>query len=435
MPPIPRSTFRRRLNTLDAAALAAFVRALWRARGFEATVEDGIVRVDPPAETADSRSLVVHRVPYLAGRFMLPWRASIEDTADDEAIVVTNAPASVLRRDLDPDPVIIDADDLYDIAFYAIPRDRCRALLSEHLDIDEAIRPPDDRTLVSPSGRRSLHVAIWLLVAVVVLALVAGGALTAGIGGQSSLGSSGAPVESVTPLPPTDTPASPTTTATSAMSMLAPGVTRDGRLNPGRLAAAHEDAITGRAYTWTLTYREYGPNHTVLMNETVRVSTPSFYRITTNRDGEPLLSPPISDREVYANTRARYERIVTDDAVQYEERPIDGHSRVAGRNANRAETYIIQYLSGDASTYAGIESRGDRTLFILKTTGDPRPEITNATTIAWIDDTGLVYELRRHHQPAGREDVTVEVTWRYSRIGNTTVSPPVWFTRVESGAQ
>ncbi|MFB6148361.1 MAG: hypothetical protein ABEJ48_01730 [Halobacteriales archaeon] len=435
MPPIPRSTFRRRLNTLDAPDLAAFVRDLWAARGFEATVDDETVRVERPSTDAEARTFVIRRVPSLLGRFTVPWNRSIASPDRDDACIVTNAPTQAIRRELDDDITIIDADDLYDIAFYAIPREQCSALLDDHLDITDVTVPPADRSAGPASDRRTIHVAVWVLVGVIVLGLVAGGLLTTGIGARSSLVSSDATIDSVTPLPATDTPAPSTVTATSSMSMLAPGVTRDGQLNPARLAAAHEDAITGRAYTWTLTYREYGPNQTVIMNETVRVSTPTFYLITVDRNGEPLLPTPISDREVYANTRMRYERILTADAVQYQERPIDGHSRVAGRNANRAETYIIQYLSGDSSMYAGIESRGDRTLFILKTTGDPRPEITNATTIAWIDDTGLVYELRRQHQPAGRADVTVEITWKYTRIGNTTVSPPSWFTKIQSGAQ
>lgn len=432
MPSIHPSTFRRRLRGLDIDDFVAFIEELWSARGYETHIDGNLCRVNRPDEPdTTERTFLLHHTTYIAGQFTLPWeRAAGENRrATDPATVVTNASERSVRRSLDADIEVIDADDLYEIALYAIPRQRCREIFREYLDIEGPVRPPEyqwNRGTASEDTASS--VAVWGLVALIAVILGAGVVHTGGLSAQPLIDTAdgvGVNEGTLTSIPQPTT--SPTVTATPTPTMLAPGVTEGGTLKVASLAKAHKLVITGRSYTWRLSYREYGPNRTVTLNETVRVVAPAIYRNDIHRNGTPRFVHPISQEEYYANDRFRFERTVDDNGTHYQRSAIDNYGYLLGRNANRAGKVIRRYLTVERSTIIGTELHNGRTIYIIEATGDQRIDILNATTVVWIDEDGFVYRLHRTHQPAGMDNVTVEFTFRYANLSNTEIDPPPWY--------
>ncbi|MFB6299953.1 MAG: hypothetical protein ABEH65_06790 [Halobacteriales archaeon] len=431
MPSIRPATFRRRLRLLEADDFVAFVADLWSARGYETCIDGESCRVKrPEGSDTSERTLAVVYTPYIVGQFRGPWRRTVDagsQTADAD-VIVTNASARSVRRSIDADVSIIDADDLYEIALYAIPRHRCRSLFREYLDIDGPIRPPADHGRQAVASEEIVSgVAVWSLIALLVVAL---GAvfLTTGLSTQISPGSAPATeIEGKTPTPVTRSTPSPTVTATPARTMLAPGLAEDGTLNATSLARAHKLVITGRSYTWVMRYREHAPNRTVTLNETVRVAAPAMYRSDVTHNGTPRFDHPISQRDYYANDRFRFERYVRNNETHYQRATIDNYGYFVGRNANRAGGVLRRYLATEHSRIVGTEQRHCQTVYVVKATGDRRLNIINATTVVWIDNNGFVYRLHRTHQPTGTDDVTVEFTYRYVNVSNTRVDPPPWY--------
>ncbi|MFB6174325.1 MAG: hypothetical protein ABEI39_06755, partial [Halobacteriales archaeon] len=135
---VARSEFRRRLRRLDEQEFGAFVAALWRARGAEVRRE---------GTTLEAR----HR--GRRERIHLDWRPWWGRWAGGTA--PTNADV-VVRNTAGGDPDVpsrvVDADDLYDLAAYAIDRGRgdelCRSYLGHPLTGSAADSPPMDRRRV-----------------------------------------------------------------------------------------------------------------------------------------------------------------------------------------------------------------------------------------------------------------------------------------------
>ncbi|MFB6161670.1 MAG: hypothetical protein ABEJ61_10945, partial [Haloferacaceae archaeon] len=266
---------------------------------------------------------------------------------------------------------------------------------------------------------------------------------------------------------------------------LAPGVDDDGVDSVLSLQRAHVAAVRNRSYTWRLTYRERPTDlrtAAAVRTRTVRVASRTRFHETTTGRGEistPFLEIP--RREVYADGTARYVRRRPTRAGRAGDRARGGTSDRtgttnataaangtasttatgtatapnltppttptaaanrtvtrdpvltnddAGEYADRAGRYVRWFLSGnrdDAETVV----RDGTTLVRVTVRGIPYPGIDDYTVTALVTDSGFVPELRVSYTRPVR-DVAVEITSRYTRVGETTVAPPAWYERARN---
>ncbi|WP_101297002.1 hypothetical protein [Halegenticoccus soli] len=190
MRPLGSEAFGRELRRLDAAALARFVADLWRARGWEATVEGDLVRVERDSPAPERRTLAVAR--------RIPPPDALARFADgDVDAVVTSARVpedrrsrvSEGRRSRAPEsrragdsarPAIFGAEALHEMALYAVDRDEFDALCRRYFGRSGLVDPPSDPDEPSSNRDGSPHARsparALTIAAVVALVLVLGAA-------------------------------------------------------------------------------------------------------------------------------------------------------------------------------------------------------------------------------------------------------------------
>ncbi|MFK8214365.1 hypothetical protein [Haloferax volcanii] len=431
-----RQSRRSRFGDLIRAAAPSdrrrFLAALWTARGWETTVEDGLVIARRGDRT--ERLAVAPR-----GRFRLSL-----SVPDEATVVVALGDPTRTRREAPDDARILALDDLFDLVRYGLPAGRGDDLVADHFGVRLDDLPADDRgvgargadeaggAVVAPLSRplSSLPVAPLVFVALLLAAVV----VTAGPGGVPVLGEALGGHGSSTPTPAATTPEP---TPTPEPRAVAPGVTTASVENATRLAAAHRRAAANRSYRWTLRYREsIAGDETGREVEAVRVEAPNVYVSEVERAGQLRAFPrPTASEDAYADGATRYARRPAEpDGVAA--RVLDPDVRDGpGRQASRAARYLDWYLSTDETSVTRVESVTNATaesgtaLYRVQGRGTDFPRSRGYRVEAIVEEDGFVRSMRVAYET--RDGLGVEVWFAYDAVGGTTVTRPAWLDRAD----
>jgi hypothetical protein len=397
---------------VDGSGLAAFVAALRRARGEDATADGDRVA------TGDGPDLVAHAPPR-----WLPVGAAVAGVDPPTgAAVVTPSPA-VADRLRARGVAVVGPATLRDRLLYGLERPAAEALCREHLGrslADGPPRRPVDRlraVLAGPAGAAAVAVAVLVLVAAVVAGAGAGGGADGRPDGAATAAPrTAAPLES-TPVDRVEEVGAPP---------VAPGLTTEGVANRSALTAAHAAALEGRSYQWLLVYRAgmTGSNPVLGRNNVserlttalVENGSRSLVRASGDADG-PVRVLPFGARAVYTDGR---ERAVRSAVVR--EPPTVSRDRVApgaaGWPADAAARVVDWALRGRESDVVAAETEDGRTVYRLVATGP------GVRVEADVTDAGLVTELVVvRGSPDGTRSV---LRFRYVGFDDTTVEAPAW---------
>ncbi|WP_338741297.1 hypothetical protein [Haloplanus salilacus] len=488
MPP-SSAAFRELLDGLDPDALAAFVAALYEARGRETDRVDGDVLV---SDGEGTRRLAVRRGAD-------PSTAASD--ADADAVVIP-----IVADDDD----VVDADDLRRMSLYAVDDpDRTRLFrrffgvtpdeVGDETDPDTrgaggdptrstSPRPTTDESPPSTTsavtdrddthrpgvGRSSddsaaddaddlpvrgplLFGVLLLLAAVVGLAVGPGtGVLPTTDGGTAGDAA------------PNDTTATPTPTADPAgvsnrdppldasdvedvggsagavEGPYPPGVDADGIENASALATAHREELSGRSYRLSVVDREFvGGQPTAAAWERTVVESPTRYRSTVEVAGTFREKPRgVADATTYADGTERFVRLTAetdaDGTIRFVDRNSDdgtaggdGWRSVAITReddpfATRTASYLRRALDVENSRLLGAyERHGTRYVWIELRARPPSGAVTLGSVL--VDERGLVHEHHREYAyvPIGESSVRTTTTVRIT-TGNVTADPPSW---------
>jgi len=261
---------------------------------------------------------------------------------------------------------------------------------------------------------------------------------------------------------PTTTPApvpTPPPTATPVPE-LAPGLTVRGVVDPGRLAAAHLDALGGNttggpSYTLRSTYVER------YRNGTVRARVDTHHAVATSRSYHRVRWTGHAKRvyglEPPAPPRGRAETFCTDGRCLRAVTTADATASVADPAAN-GTTYREggvfgpvfvtvtdrQQVSGLFGTLAtavtGEVVRNGTTYYRLEATGVSNPAVLDfpqeggvrdISFVALVSPSGLIRDYRLSYvDERGQVTVRVVRTARFAAVGTTTVERPPWYDTV-----
>lgn len=179
--PISRATFRRLLRRLSDAEFRRFVADLWEARGWKTTLEEHGVIATRERANANERVLRTISLPVVR----LPFRRIVDGSeCNENDVVIVNRPASERTETTarENGARLLDADDLYELAFYGIDRATLEDIFHEYFGRSSVTGPPSgmaavraaapDRVTTVLSGNAPITIT---LVIVLVSALVVGG--------------------------------------------------------------------------------------------------------------------------------------------------------------------------------------------------------------------------------------------------------------------
>lgn len=234
------------------------------------------------------------------------------------------------------------------------------------------------------------------------------------------------------PIPPTGTPTE------RPERHLAPGLTRDGVVDPFALAAAHREALSTQSYTVVTNTTIHGPNGTLrTVDRTVAVAaggTPYHLVETSESDSSYPVTAVAGRVEIWFAGRPALFRVGTEN-VSYREGttaslggPVGdttGHDRLVGYYGS-VERWAVRELPdgpGDSLVLESRESPDPAVLDLPLLVSDPR----DATLRVVVTKDGRVVTTRvRHVATFDGERVEVVRRVRYEAVGNTTVAEPAW---------
>ena len=417
----------------DAAGRARFLAALERARGRETGVSGSLVRVTAAGRP---RLIAVHDPGPgpLRGSVPRPDGLALDDL---DAVV---SPRRDPGLDLPAGVALHDADDLRAATLYAVPPAARDDLLDR---LASGVARPG--RLLTVETALVAGAALLLVAALVTAPSNVGAGAGVGLDGPSRSAVSAPPAAAGAPSasPASTDAATPAPTATGAglppWVNLPPGVARDGVADERTLAAAHARTVRSRSYRLTVTHREYVDGRpTAVRTETVVVEDGDRYASRIRGFGRLTeRSLVLSRAEWYAAGAdgPRFRRpvdLTTGRSADPVERvaPGDGGARFAAR----VERYLVWSLSVRSSRVADVGRADGRSYLWLTYRGDDYAGVSAVNGSAVVDARGMVHELRRRYAVPDREGVTVAVTVRYERVGETTVSPPSWAPANGAGA-
>ncbi|MFB6102133.1 MAG: hypothetical protein ABEJ73_06160 [Haloplanus sp.] len=480
---VSRAAFRRLLDGLDDAELAAFVAAVYDARGWETEHDDGIVVTPPGAgrprrlavpgdgdhvatpvgdtatavDAADLREMVLYAVDAddrerLFRRFFDRDPADIDAATDDDGApnrrpgteTATDADGAPNRRpgtetatDADGAPTRTrDASDATGVTRHETPTAISDASGSA------TTREPESETGSDDEPSRTIR---WLTVGLTV-ALVGGVVAAAGpaLPSTTPTGEGGAAANG-TAMPDAGDeelgataegkegerlPVASGVRRVETTDDLPPGVADGGVVDASTLADAHEDALTDRSYRLRIVHREFADGELRgVAHERATIAASDRYRSRVRQLGALRHeSTVIGDGSAYANGETRYVRPLggrdTPESARTQSRVATATTE-PDRFADRTGRYVRWYLSVERSWLVGTTERNGTTLVRIAFAGDPWPGATNVTGRALIDEHGLVRVLRRTYVPANDPRVRVETTIRITP-GQVTVTRPEW---------
>ncbi|MFB6256308.1 MAG: hypothetical protein ABEH58_06210 [Haloplanus sp.] len=489
--PRPSDTFETVLDGLDPAERAAFVAAVYAARGWGSERTDTVVFVRPPGGAGDGRRLVPPGVEA-------PDDAAKLDPAELRESVryaVTSDERTRLCRqffDRPPDAVGLaaTAPETRPTAGDAPGDDRSG---SDASPVDDGVRPdathrterndagaaPASETVTdddgaAAGGRRTLAASRPLLAAGVVLACAIAvvlfvappGVIVGDSGPDGPTPALSTPNASDTPVAATTTPADERGTAPvpsnesvedSASGRLAvlersypPGVGVDGVENASALTAAHAAALSGRSYRLSVVVREFaGGRPTAVAWERTLVAGPARYRSRVRVAGT-FRRPPdaVAPTSTYADGTTRVVRVGSDTApdgrIRFADSPAGNGSDTRGHRITGPAPDADSFASRTASLLRGtlaqtetnvtgsFEDDGTTHFWVAVKSVSPVANVDRGTLL--IDERGVVREVRYTRTAVATDATTVRQTV-VIRItpGEVTVTPPPWYRPGDTG--
>lgn len=210
-----------------------------------------------------------------------------------------------------------------------------------------------------------------------------------------------------------------------------PAALRGPTVEPWELASGHAATLDGRSYTWVLqrertVLRGELPDARQAVTRVVRVANATTFRVdrsTRSPDGSVT-----NATTEYAAGGTVFERRPPDGPVR--SRPVERPRGDEGVVADRAEAVIARFVPGEA-TVTRRSAGGDRA-YLVSSQGPPPEAVRRLSdglvhsyrVDAVVRPDGRVGSLRARWREDSR--TVVEVTFRYRRVGNTTVEPPAW---------
>lgn len=447
-----RPTLATLLRGRSRREVAAFVAALYDARGVTTHVDDGVVVVD------GDRYVVV---PAGVAARVRDWLAGTPVGTADSVVAVDASRAETLATRYDV--VVLTPADLDRLARYGLDRETADAVVRDQLGVGlDAIRPAEEsrppgasaaaggadshaRTRSGsrrrdwaggfPFASRSVDVGVLLLVVVAVVLVTTSGSF--GLGGSLADPGNSEPRTPATIEPgaapdavgvanePRPTP--PANSSPADTDALAPGVTTDGITDANALAGAHARALSNRSYTWTLTYVEFiNGTESGRSVESVSVATSTVYVSNVSTDGFLNSRGPISSRSSYADG----ERLYRPTADGFDAEPISERGGV-GRHEGRAQQYYRILLDGQETSLVRTVLDTPR-LYVVNIEGTRASTVRNYTATAHVAPNGVVHYYSGSYcfvplGDAGSIGTCISLTMQYQAVGETTVEPPQWY--------
>ena len=442
-----RPTLAALLRGRSRASLAAFVGALYAARGAETHVDGGVVVVD------GDRVLVVagRRLAVLDG--VGARRAT--PSGIDRVVAVDAARAERIAARYDARAV--SAADLDGLARYGLDRAAADAVFREQFGRPvSAVEPGPTRA--DGTAQRAAHdhrspavlvgaVLVLVALATVSAALSGAGATAATFAWASEAVDSGPVLDTLAlgPVASDDEGASGgraietgarTTLAAAGTAgpggvesdrVLAPGLSVDGVTDADALAAAHAAALGNRSYRWELGYVEsVNGSVTARGTETVRVGSRQRFVSAVEWAGDPVGLTPVAARPAYADGAVRYRPSTADGGVV--SRPL-GDVPPAGQQGWRASRYLRWCLSARSSTVERAVGDPARPVTVVTLRGSSDPRVQRYAARARVTADGFVRSLAVSYVLATRDGsspVDVDVTFRYHVATDGSPAPPAW---------
>jgi hypothetical protein len=230
------------------------------------------------------------------------------------------------------------------------------------------------------------------------------------------------PTDTVTPAPVADSP----TPERATVSVGPPGVGANGTVDADALSEAHVATIGNSTYTWSIEQVRTGSN-TGQFTRQVVVGNETFV-VTQSRDWTG------ANVSMYVNETGGFLQSVTGDRARY-----DFYRLPGGPEDYVLATALIQrFLDGRTVDVSTLERRG-RTYFRLYVAGGPAPSslgpadarVSGFTVTAYVTPEGFVRSLTAEYdlsRDSGRSHVSVR--YDYSRVGESTATPPEWVDHV-----
>jgi hypothetical protein len=454
----PGETVRDCLAGLDAAALTAFVVAVYDARGWTVEREgDAADLLATPPGADRPRRLVVScddAVAVTVGHEDEVTTLDADDIGRMAWYALDSAARERLFRDFfDADPGDFDAPSTADVSNDADEElSRAAGGPAGNRERD----PPGDRERDSRGSdeadangsgdedgvpaRRAFAAGLVIVLVVAVVAATGPALTSSGMDGSevngaddtNSTPSDYSAAEAATRRLDTgwnatadgEDPARPGVIAvSSAPDPRPPGVTAVGIANASALIDAHVAALDGQPYRLTVHHREFVDGApTGFVAERTVVENDTHYRTDLRWVGTVRQDPrAVGNTSAFADGQVRYVRLAGEAGatVETELRPED-------RIAARSERYIRGVLSGSDTRVVGAFERDGTTRVWIAVSRDAGAG-SETTGSLLVDERGLVHEL--HHEyvyrPSDGPPVRVVVTMRLAP-GNVSASPPPW---------
>jgi len=437
MVPIGPSRFQRALTDLSREELAALVATLYRSRGTDARVVDGVNGHAVLLE--DGRRVTLHTPGWF------PWFGRGAPSPAEADVVVTTACAPRWAADLAVP--VIDADVLRRQALFGISSED-RDELFDRLDCEPSreLSRPRDRVIGTGGPGAILSRSVPVLVGVfAALLIVAGIAAPAGLvpfvdenavsGAEDAvppgnLTTFGSPGGNATGGERTAfEPATTTTSEPPPPEAYPPGVSPAGITDLGALTAAHLSAVTGRSYSLVVTYREFEQKILIgTVQQVIFVEAPDRYVLWQTFSGAFYgTARPYVPGQAYADGERRYVERPSTSGTAYRSEP-------TSRNGSDGfyERYTAAYLR---KTLTNTSSRVNRSFvdngtrfFVLKFSGTNQSNLEDSSGQLFVDSTGVIHRFEWSFRYSETGDfLEGKVTVRYT-FENVTVEPPSWYT-------
>jgi len=418
----------RLLREADPETAAAFVADLFEARGY-AVDRVGAQRIAAESD-GETMTIAVHH----------PDGEPIADGSETDRVVAIDGAG----WGGDADAMTVTA--LQRQLAYALDRPVASTLLETHFDWTPADGSAAGTDTGSASGvkaglRQPGGQGRALAVVVLVVALLAGSAValtgTGGGIGDAADGPDGTTGDaSATP----GSDAEPTATADATPVGSAesdggagdsseperyddapPGIVGPNKVNIYDAAGAFWDELDGESYQLSIAYREYATGYLVgAYLETLRVESNERYAVDVSRVGGTETRPlTIGKVDQYANGSVRYLRYGNGTVTAEPTAPYD-------RFMVNATQYLAWFLSSENSSIDSRETRGNTTIYRVRTEGDLDPRFDDASGTLYTTGDGLVRYARWEYRPADHPDLRVVFEMRVTNVGSTRVTAPDW---------
>lgn len=407
-----RAVVEAHLRRLDTPALTAFVADLWAARGFDTELDGAVLRATQHGET----------------QVVAVGAAAVRSAEGGVDVVVD--PAGGTHEGSRG----IDAAGLTEQLWYAVDRSVARRLCEQHLgDPPATLSPPRRYQLqwMLSRGRSPTGVAV----AIVVLAGVAIVAAT----GMGMVQTGGTDSGTPTPSDTASTPARPASVQsgnwdTSAINQpLPPGVSPDGISNLTALSTAHSATLEGRSYTlWRdLSGSEIRDREVVGVRRDIDTTVEGDqYRINTD---EIAAGNRTQLGVLYHDGQNSYVAPTNESGVEVRQLgPLEQREFYTQPPARLTESLVETRLSTPTTELVGTTERDGQELYRLTGRGQPdwpalgSVEGYNVTALVTLE--GFVREVTVSYTVrSGTRLVDVRRHLQYDRVGETTVTPPVWY--------